>query len=110
MICPSCGKKTMFDVVACGRCGYDFAARAAEARPGEHAPTAPAPTPGAITSDPPQGSGAGKIVAGLGMIVVGIVITTMSYSAASESGGRYFAPIGLVAYGVVLVIRGMSGR
>ncbi|MDB5033975.1 MAG: hypothetical protein JWQ98_1216 [Chlorobi bacterium] len=49
---------------------------------------------------------------GLAMIVAGLVVTMVSYAAASSGsgGGRYMITFGLFIFGIIRVVRGLSSR
>ena len=58
-------------------------------------------------------TGGRNLLLGIGALVVGLIITTISYNAAS-SGGHYWVMTGLFAYSAYAIIRGLyfliSGR
>ncbi len=60
--------------------------------------------------DPDEGSGLnGHLVIGIIALLVGLLITVVTYSNASgASGGTYVVAYGPMAYGVVSIIRGLA--
>jgi uncharacterized membrane protein len=48
-----------------------------------------------------------QIFVGIGLIALGLIITVLTYSAASN-GGTYFVAYGPIIFGVILVIRGIT--
>ncbi len=51
------------------------------------------------------GDGSTNLLTGVGMVVAGIVLSVVTYSAAS-GGGRYVVFTGLIAVGLVRIVRG----
>jgi uncharacterized membrane protein len=53
--------------------------------------------------------GSGEVALGLILIVIGIVITAVTYShASSEGGGRYILAFGPIIVGVIKLFRGLA--
>jgi hypothetical protein len=68
---------------------------------------------GRLTDTPTQRSNSGNNIAiGLVMMVIGIAITVISYSAASSGsgGGRYVVTYGLIIFGLIRLIKGLAGK
>ena len=53
-------------------------------------------------------SGSGDIALGLVLIVVGILITAVTYGSASTSGGTYIVAYGPIIVGVIKLFRGLA--
>ncbi|MCA9675136.1 MAG: hypothetical protein KC464_08890, partial [Myxococcales bacterium] len=52
-----------------------------------------------------------RFYAGLFAIVVGVLITVVTYEgAASQGGGTYLIAYGPIVWGIINVIRGLGGR
>lgn len=56
-------------------------------------------------------NGSSNLLIGLGMIVLGLIITGVSYSSASSGsgGGHYVITTGLFVVGVIRIFRGLAG-
>ena len=48
-----------------------------------------------------------NIIIGILLLVVGIIITTLTYNSATESGGYYFITWGLMISGGIEIVRGL---
>lgn len=61
-------------------------------------------------SNTSQSEGSSDVLIGLGLIVLGLIITGVTYFAASNSptGGRYVITTGLFVVGVIRVFKGMA--
>lgn len=53
-------------------------------------------------------SGSGDIALGLVLIVIGILITAVTYGSASSSGGTYIVAYGPIIFGVIKLFRGLA--
>jgi len=59
---------------------------------------------------PAQAStGSPNLMIGVVMLAAGVILSVLTYSAASESGGgRYVVFTGLIAFGIVRIVRGLA--
>jgi uncharacterized membrane protein len=53
-------------------------------------------------------SGSSDVVIGLVLIVIGILITAVTYDSASKSGGTYIVAYGPIIVGVIKLFRGLA--
>ena len=53
-------------------------------------------------------SGSSDVVLGLVLIVIGVLITAVTYGSASKSGGTYLVAYGPIIVGVIKLFRGLA--
>jgi hypothetical protein len=53
-------------------------------------------------------SGSSDVALGLILIVIGILITIVTYDSASKSGGTYIVAFGPIIVGVIKLFRGLA--
>ena len=51
----------------------------------------------------------GQLVFGVVLLLIGIIITAVTYDSASTSGGTYIIAYGPIVVGVIKIIRGLAG-
>ena len=51
----------------------------------------------------------GNIVFGLLLVIIGIAITSITYSSVSQSGGTYIVAYGPIIVGVIRIFKGLAG-
>jgi hypothetical protein len=56
----------------------------------------------------PSNAGTGDIVLGLILIIVGVLITAVTYDSASREGGTYFVAYGPIIFGAIRLFRGLA--
>ena len=54
-----------------------------------------------------RAQGARELGIGLVLLVIGIVVTAVTYNAVKDSGGRYVLAYGPIAIGAINIIRGL---
>ena len=107
--------------VACATCGAVVSASEASgtrcrrcmrpAPPAAPPVTAPPYDPAldlARARDAQRAKGTSDIGIGLVLLVIGIVVTAVTYGSASESGGTYIIAYGPMIVGVIRIFRGMA--
>ncbi len=113
MACRGCGAALGAGAVLCMSCGMNQQTGAmmrttiaAAARP------LPAPRPVSASSSSgggeSGGSGVRNMLIGGVLVVVGLAVTIGTYSAASESGGRYYVFYGPVIWGAIMFFKGLA--
>lgn len=67
---------------------------------------------GNVSDQQHSSEGNGQIIAGVALLVLGLIITVATYSSASSSpsGGTYIVAYGPIIFGVVSIFRGLAAK
>jgi hypothetical protein len=84
----------------------DLARRMAESR-GESVGALGDASVDAIRRDNQASAARSQIMYGIALLVIGVVITAVTFSSASQSGGTYYIVYGPIVVGVIKIIRGL---
>ena len=57
-----------------------------------------------------RSAGSSQIALGVGLLVIGVLITVATYSSVSTSGGTYILAYGPILVGVIKIVRGLRQR
>ncbi len=112
MLCKNCKKQVKADEKFCGFCGAETIEKISDdhvhfgAPDKEYKQTDNNPLYGYDTNTNDRG-GNGEIMVGVIVLIIGAVLTWITYEAASE-GGTYFVFWGLMIYGGYKIIKGLA--
>ena len=98
--CPTCGKDN-FDANSTCSCGQPL-----DAAPALR-PVAQDPAPSAAKAQQRQHA-MNQIGIGAAFLVIGVIITAVTYGGASQGGGTYIVAYGPIIFGAIRMIRGFA--
>jgi len=113
--CTSCGAEIKNNAKFCIKCGFNFGNKTenssliAEQNRSDISNTNEKIVDSAnVKKEEVKKDGGGDIAIGLLFLIGGIIVTVVSYSSASESGGRYVVTYGAIIYGIFKIFSGIA--
>ena len=101
--CPQCGKDN-FDANSTCSCGQALDAP----RPFQSVTRDPAPSAPSAARAEQRSHAMNQIGIGAAFLVIGLIITAVTYGSASQGGGTYVVMYGPIIFGAIRMIRGFA--
>ena len=110
MDCPKCRLIVPPDAERCD-CGYDFATRTVKGSYLNHADPESVggahTVPDEIVAELVRAQGRRDVTVGGLVVVAGVLVTAVTYGAASQAGGQYVIAHGAILFGALQLLRGI---